>query len=63
VWRLYDDKILFDGQPVAVVVAGTPEIARFAASLVKVAYEPRSYQQELASGATGPDDRRRATEN
>src|SRR5256886_15662314 len=33
---LYDDRILFSGQPVALVVAEEVEIARFAASLVRV---------------------------
>ncbi len=36
---LYDDRILFSGQPVALVVAEEAEIARFAASLVTVEYE------------------------
>jgi len=36
---LYDGRILFNGQPIALVVAETPEVARFAASLVRVAYE------------------------
>src|SRR5437763_11388965 len=31
---LYDDRIRFSGQPVALIVAEEPEIARFAASLV-----------------------------
>jgi xanthine dehydrogenase YagR molybdenum-binding subunit len=35
---LYDDRIRFSGQPVALVVATEPEIARFAASLVRVDY-------------------------
>jgi xanthine dehydrogenase YagR molybdenum-binding subunit len=35
---LYDDKVVFDGQPIALVVAETSEIARFAASLVRVEY-------------------------
>jgi xanthine dehydrogenase YagR molybdenum-binding subunit len=35
---LYDDRIRFSGQPVALVVAEEPEIARFAASLVRVEY-------------------------
>ena len=30
---LYDNRIMFNGQPIALVVAETPEIARFAASL------------------------------
>ena len=33
---LYDDKIMFNGQPIALVIAETSEIARFAASLVQV---------------------------
>jgi xanthine dehydrogenase YagR molybdenum-binding subunit len=36
---LYDSKIMFNGQPIALVVAETLEIARFAASLVRVEYE------------------------
>ncbi|CCJ08895.1 xanthine dehydrogenase family protein molybdopterin-binding subunit [Methylocystis sp. SC2] len=36
---LYDDEILFSGQPVALVVAEELEIARFAASLVDIRYE------------------------
>src|ERR1700759_2661017 len=36
---LYDDRIWFSGQPVALVVAEEPEIARFAASLVRVEYD------------------------
>jgi xanthine dehydrogenase YagR molybdenum-binding subunit len=35
---LYDDRILFNGQPIAVVIAEEPEIARFAASLVRIEY-------------------------
>src|SRR5262249_56507192 len=33
---LYDERILFNGQPIALVVAEDAEIARFAASLVRV---------------------------
>jgi xanthine dehydrogenase YagR molybdenum-binding subunit len=36
---LYDSKVMFNGQPIALVVAETPEIARFAASLVEVDYD------------------------
>src|SRR5262245_15887387 len=36
---LYDSKIMFNGQPIALVVAETSEIARFAASLVRVECE------------------------
>ena len=35
---LYNDRILFSDQPVALVVAKEPEIARYAASLVRVDY-------------------------
>jgi xanthine dehydrogenase YagR molybdenum-binding subunit len=40
---LYDDQILFSGQPVALVVAEEFEIARFAASLVRVEYERQAH--------------------
>ncbi len=36
---LYDDRIMFSGQPIALVVAEEPEVARFAASLVRVEYD------------------------
>src|SRR5262249_18817770 len=36
---LYDTRIVFNGQPIALVVAETSEIARFAAALVRVEYE------------------------
>ena len=36
---LYDETILFAGQPLALVVAEEPEIARFAAELVSLEYE------------------------
>ncbi len=40
---LHDDKILFSGQPVALVVAEEFEIARFAASLIRVEYERKPH--------------------
>jgi xanthine dehydrogenase YagR molybdenum-binding subunit len=40
---LYGDKILFNGQPVALVVAEEFEIARFAASLIRVEYERQAH--------------------
>ena len=39
---LYDDTILFDRQPIALVLAEEWEIARFAASLVRVEYKTRA---------------------
>jgi xanthine dehydrogenase YagR molybdenum-binding subunit len=50
---LYDDRILFNGQPIALVVAETPEIARFAASLVRVEYD----RQEHVTDVHGRRDR------
>ena len=44
---LYDDKILFNGQPIALVVAEEWEIARFAASLVRVEYEKQAHVTDL----------------
>jgi xanthine dehydrogenase YagR molybdenum-binding subunit len=39
----YDDRVLFSGQPIALVVAEEPEIARFAASLVRVEYDKEAH--------------------
>jgi xanthine dehydrogenase YagR molybdenum-binding subunit len=44
---LYDDRILFNGQPVALVVAAESEIARFAASLIRVEYEKEAHVTDL----------------
>jgi len=47
---LYDDRILFNGQPVALVVAEESEIARFAASLVHVSYNAEPHVTDLRRG-------------
>ncbi len=44
---LYDDRIRFSGQPVALVVANEPEAARFAASLVRVTYDAETPGTDL----------------
>jgi xanthine dehydrogenase YagR molybdenum-binding subunit len=44
---LYDDRIRFSGQPVALVVAEEPEIARFAASLVRVEYDEDAHATDV----------------
>jgi xanthine dehydrogenase YagR molybdenum-binding subunit len=44
---LYDDRIWFSGQPVALVVAEEPEIARFAASLVHVEYDEEAHVTDV----------------
>ncbi len=40
---LYDNKVMFNGQPIALVVGETSEAARLAASLVKVEYEKEAF--------------------
>jgi xanthine dehydrogenase YagR molybdenum-binding subunit len=44
---LYDDRIRFNRQPIALVVAETSEIARFAASLVRVEYESEAHVTDV----------------
>jgi xanthine dehydrogenase YagR molybdenum-binding subunit len=44
---LYDDKIMFSGQPIALVVAEESETARFAASLVRVDYDEEVHVTDL----------------
>jgi len=46
---LYDDRIWFSGQPIALVVAEDWETARFAASLVRVSYEAEAHVTDLFS--------------
>jgi xanthine dehydrogenase YagR molybdenum-binding subunit len=44
---LYDDKILFSGQPLALVVAQTLEAARDGASLIQVGYERATHNTDF----------------
>jgi xanthine dehydrogenase YagR molybdenum-binding subunit len=44
---LYDDKIRFSGQPIALVLAKEWEIARYAASLVRIEYEKHPFVTDL----------------
>jgi xanthine dehydrogenase YagR molybdenum-binding subunit len=44
---LYDDKIMFSGQPIALVLAEDWETARYAASLVRVEYEEQAFVTDL----------------
>jgi xanthine dehydrogenase YagR molybdenum-binding subunit len=44
---LYDDKIMFSGQPIALVLAEDFETAKFAASLVRVKYEEETHVTDL----------------
>ena len=44
---LFDDRIMFNGQPIALVVAETSEAARFAASQVRVEYEKEPHVTDV----------------
>ena len=44
---LYDDKVLYSGQPVALVVAETFEAARYAAALVEIDYDVEPHETYL----------------
>jgi len=44
---LYGDKIRFSGQPIALVLAKEWEIARYAASLVRIEYEKQPFVTDL----------------
>lgn len=46
---LFDDRIRFSGQPIAVVVADSAETARFAASLVDVTYDKQAHVTDIAA--------------
>jgi xanthine dehydrogenase YagR molybdenum-binding subunit len=44
---LYDDRIMFNGQPVALVLAEEWEIARHAATLVRIEYKSQAFSTDL----------------
>lgn len=44
---LFNDRILYNSQPVALVVAESLELARYAASLIKVEYEKEAHSTDL----------------
>ena len=46
-WPLQSDRVFFNGQPIALVVAETYEQARHAARLVKVSYQAESHTTDL----------------
>jgi xanthine dehydrogenase YagR molybdenum-binding subunit len=56
---LQDNRVCWNGQPLAVVVAETLEQAEYGASLVRVAYEPDTAQvsfDDLKASAASPQD-------
>ena len=44
---LYDDRIMFSGQPIALVLAEDWETARYAASLVRIEYDKQAFVTDL----------------
>ncbi|UAW96845.1 xanthine dehydrogenase family protein molybdopterin-binding subunit [Halopseudomonas nanhaiensis] len=44
---LFDDRVLYSGQPIALVVADDLELARYAGSLIQVRYEAEAHQTDL----------------
>jgi xanthine dehydrogenase YagR molybdenum-binding subunit len=44
---LYNDRVLYSGQPLALIVADNLELARYAGSLVVIEYETESHQTDL----------------
>ena len=44
---LYDDRVLYSGQPIGLVVASSFEAARYAAALVEVSYSVEPHQTDL----------------
>jgi xanthine dehydrogenase YagR molybdenum-binding subunit len=46
---LYNDRVLYSGQPLALVVAQTLEMARYAGSLLRIRYEEEEHQTDLAA--------------
>jgi len=46
---LYNDRVLYSGQPLALVVADTLELARHAGSLVRIEYETDAHQTDLTA--------------
>ena len=58
---LYDEKIKYSGQPVALVVAEEFEVARYAATLVRVEYQREQHETDLRAkreqGYAPPEER------
>ncbi|MES2830033.1 MAG: xanthine dehydrogenase family protein molybdopterin-binding subunit [Bacteroidota bacterium] len=44
---LNDDKVLYNGQPIALLVAENFELARYAATLVKISYKEEEFKTDL----------------
>jgi xanthine dehydrogenase YagR molybdenum-binding subunit len=53
---LYDDRVKFNGQPVALVVAEDGDIARFAGSLVHIEYETEAHVTDIEARRANASD-------
>jgi xanthine dehydrogenase YagR molybdenum-binding subunit len=51
---LYNDRVLYSGQPLALVVADNLELARHAGTLVRIEYETDAHQTDLLAGQAHP---------
>ncbi|MFO2464639.1 xanthine dehydrogenase family protein molybdopterin-binding subunit [Pseudomonas sp. 15FMM2] len=45
---LYDERVLYSGQPLALVIADNLELARYAGSLVRIEYESQAAETDLS---------------
>ncbi|MFJ7005023.1 xanthine dehydrogenase family protein molybdopterin-binding subunit [Pseudomonas putida] len=46
---LFNDRVLYSGQPLALVVATTLEVARYAGSLIRIDYAEEAHQTDLSA--------------
>ncbi len=46
---LFNDRVLYSGQPLALVIAETLELARYAGSLIKIDYAEEAHQTDLGA--------------
>ncbi|QHG65656.1 xanthine dehydrogenase family protein molybdopterin-binding subunit [Pseudomonas putida] len=47
---LFNDRVLYSGQPLALVIAESLEMARYAGSLIKIDYSVEAHQTDLLAG-------------
>ncbi len=46
---LFNDRVLYSGQPLALVVADTLQLAQYAGSLINIEYEEEAHQTDLGA--------------
>ena len=57
---LYNDRVLYSGQPLALVIADNLELARHAGSLVQIDYAPEAFETDLLTQQAAARRRPRA---